>query len=80
MDLHTSGSDDSSTSMMMMMMTPYLHFTGGDFLFFKSITPSSPGAIAGAAILLFFLGVFERYLVAMRGVMEARWSQRLLRH
>ncbi|KAL5534321.1 hypothetical protein ACEPAG_783 [Sanghuangporus baumii] len=69
-------SSDSSDSMTMMMMTPYLHFSGGDNLFFKDIAPSSKGAIAGAAIILFFLAVFERYIVAMRSVMEARWRER----
>ncbi|EJD04040.1 uncharacterized protein FOMMEDRAFT_167322 [Fomitiporia mediterranea MF3/22] len=69
------GSSSNSTELMM-TMTPYLHFTGGDFLFFKSITPSSNGAIAGAAIFLFFLAIFERVVVAMRAVMENRWKQR----
>ncbi|KAL5495345.1 hypothetical protein ACEPAI_808 [Sanghuangporus weigelae] len=69
-------SSDSSDSMTMMMMTPYLHFSGGDNLFFKDIAPGSKGAIAGAAIILFFLAAFERYIVAMRSVMEARWGER----
>ncbi|KAH8120234.1 Ctr copper transporter [Phellopilus nigrolimitatus] len=57
-------------------MIPYLHFAGGDALFFKQITPSSKGALAGAAIFLFFLAMLERFIVAMRAVMEARWRQR----
>ena len=73
MDMDSS-SDSSSDSMM--MMTPYLHFTGGDALFFKSITPSSKGAVAGAAIFLFFFAMAERYIVASRYILEVKWRQR----
>ena len=65
-------SSDSST-MEMAMMVPYFHFTGGDFLFFKSITPSSPGAIVGATIFLFAAAMFDRFVVAFRGHMEHKW-------
>lgn len=71
------GTPDSTSTMMTMMMTPYLHFTGGDALFFKQLTPDSKGAIAGAATVLFFLALLERYVVAKRVSMEARWRQRL---
>ncbi|EKM60886.1 uncharacterized protein PHACADRAFT_247104 [Phanerochaete carnosa HHB-10118-sp] len=66
----------SDTSMSMdSMMVPWLHFTGGDNLFFKSLHPSSHGAIAGACIALVLLGIFDRWLSAMRGVAQARWVQ-----
>ena len=58
------------------MMTPYLHFTGGDNLFFKSWSPSSHGAIAGASIALVVLAILERLLFSVRGVLEAHWRRR----
>lgn len=57
-------------------MTPWLHFKGGDNLFFKSLHPSSHGAIAGACIVLVALAVFERWVAAMRGMLEKHWRQR----
>ena len=66
----------SSTPMMSSMMKPWLHLTGGDFLYFDSLAPRSGGAIAAAAIVLFLLAVFDRWMHAMRGVMEARWRAR----
>ena len=57
-------------------MTPYLHFTGGDHLYFKSWHPSSHGAIAGASIALLMVAILERLLHATRGVMDARWRRR----
>ncbi|KAI0067877.1 hypothetical protein BV25DRAFT_1794431 [Artomyces pyxidatus] len=59
-------------------MTPYLHFTRGDNLFFKSWAPSSAGAVVGACIGLFVLALLERLVFAGRGVMEAHWRQRLM--
>jgi copper transporter 1 len=50
---------------MTMMMIPYLHFGGGDTLFFSKLVPSSPGAIAGACIILFFISVLERLAAAI---------------
>lgn len=60
------------------MMVPYLHFTGGDNLFFKSWHPSSNGAIAGASIALMVLAMSERLLFSIRGAMEARWRRSAL--
>ena len=57
-------------------MTPYLHFAGGDYLYFKSWHPSSHGAIAGASIALVILAILERLLHATRGAMDARWRRR----
>lgn len=69
-------SSGSTNSTMQTMMVPWLHFTGGDNLFFKSIHPSSKGAIAGACIVLVVLALFERWVAAMRGVLEATWRRR----
>lgn len=57
-------------------MKMYLHFTGGNNLFFDSWLPSSPGAIAGACIALAALSIFERWVSAMRAIMEAHWQRR----
>lgn len=57
-------------------MVPWLHFTGGDHLYFESWHPSSKGAIAGACIGLVFLALLERWMSAMRSVMEAKWKKR----
>ncbi|RPD81786.1 hypothetical protein L226DRAFT_541428 [Lentinus tigrinus ALCF2SS1-7] len=67
MDMSTS---NSST---MVMMVPWLHFTGGDSLIFKSWHPSSHGAIAGACIGLVIFAIFERWVNAMRGVLSVYW-------
>ncbi|KAA1468598.1 hypothetical protein DENSPDRAFT_476287 [Dentipellis sp. KUC8613] len=73
----TSGDDTSSTGEMV-MMTPYLHFTGGDILYFKSLQPTSHGAIAGACLVLVLLSVLERMLSAARGVMQEHWRRSTL--
>lgn len=57
-------------------MTPYLHFTGGDYLYFPAWVPTTPGAIAGACVGLFFLALFERWFAALRGVFENHWRHR----
>ncbi|VDB84500.1 unnamed protein product [Peniophora sp. CBMAI 1063] len=67
----TSGMNMSGSSGMMM----YLHFTGGDYLFFKSLAPVSGGALTGASLFLVFLAVAERGLFAGRSLLEARWRQ-----
>lgn len=69
-------SDRSTNSTMLVMMIPWLHFTGGDNLLFKSIHPSSHGAVAGACIFLVILAIFERWISAMRSHMEVFWSRR----
>ncbi|CAG7848052.1 SubName: Full=Related to copper transporter {ECO:0000313/EMBL:CCA71823.1} [Serendipita indica DSM 11827] len=68
----TSGSSDSS----MVMMVPWLHFTPGDTLLFKNWIPRKPGAIFGACIGLFMLAILDRWLAAMRRLMELWWAQR----
>ena len=67
-----SGGMDMSGSSGMMM---YLHFTGGDYLFFKGVAPSSGGALAGASLVLVLLAIFERALYAGRVLLEAHWRQ-----
>ncbi|KAH9176939.1 Ctr copper transporter [Lactarius sanguifluus] len=71
-------SDSNTSTSRMDMMIPYLHFTGGDNLFFKSWRPSSNGAIAGASIALVVLAILERLLFSIRGVLEARWRRSAL--
>ncbi|TFY72644.1 hypothetical protein EVG20_g375 [Dentipellis fragilis] len=72
-------SGDASTSTgEMVMMTPYLHFTGGDILYFKSLQPTSHGAIAGACLVLVVLAILERMLSAARGIMQDHWRRSTL--
>ncbi|KAG8691908.1 hypothetical protein FRC11_005701 [Ceratobasidium sp. 423] len=63
-----NGSSTSSSSETMMMMIPYLHFTGGDYLFFSAVAPTSKGAIAGACIVLAVLAILERAVAGARGI------------
>ncbi|CAE7157430.1 unnamed protein product [Rhizoctonia solani] len=62
------GSSSSSSSETMGMMIPYLHFTGGDYLFFDTVAPTSKGAIAGACIALAVLAILERAVAGARGI------------
>ena len=66
----------TSNSSMMVMMVPWLHFTGGDSLIFESWHPSSHGAIAGACIGLVLFAMFERWVNAMRGVLDVYWRKK----
>ncbi|KDQ63867.1 hypothetical protein JAAARDRAFT_189392 [Jaapia argillacea MUCL 33604] len=75
-DMNMGGS--SSNSPMVTMMTPWLHFTGGDDLYFHSMHPSSKGAIAGACIVLVALAIFERWIAAIRHVKQAQWREQAL--
>lgn len=61
-----------------MMMVPYLHFTGGDYLFFQTWRPTSSGAIAGACIGLALLGILDRWIAASRSVLQNHWQQKSL--
>ncbi|KAI0277560.1 Ctr copper transporter family-domain-containing protein [Russula aff. rugulosa BPL654] len=67
---------DQGMSMNMGNMIMYLHFKIGDNLWFYGWAPGTAGAMAGACIGLFMLAMAERWLVAMRGVMEEHWSMR----
>jgi solute carrier family 31 (copper transporter), member 1 len=66
----------SMGSLAPMTMVPYLHITGGDYLFFESWRPYSNGAIAGACIALVVLAIFERFVGGMRSRLEAYWSRK----
>lgn len=66
MDMSSSSGSSSSESMAMML--PYLHFTGGDYLFFDTVAPTSRGAIAGACIALAVLAILERAVAGARGI------------
>lgn len=65
----SSGSAGSS-------MMSGLHTSGGDTLLFNSLRPTSPGALAGAALVLFAIAVLERWLAATRIVLDANWHKR----
>jgi len=69
---------NQTNSSQLLTTTPYLHFAGGDYLYFKSWHPSSHGAIAGASIALVILALLERLLHATRGAMDARWRRSAL--
>ena len=62
------------------MMIPWLHFTGGDNLIFKSLHPSSKGAIAAACVVLVAVALFERWLAATRVSLETEWRRRCVSH
>jgi len=61
------------------MMSPWLHFTLGDALWFKSWVPQSKGALVGAAFGLFLLAIVERWFASMRALMELHWREQMLR-
>ena len=71
------GMPSSVNDTMSGMMTSYLHFTGGDNLFFKSLHPSSNGAIAGACLCLVVLALLERFVNGIRNRLEGYWRKRL---
>lgn len=71
---------DQGMSMSSGNMIAYLHFTPGDNLWFIGWAPRTAGAMVGACIALFMLSIAERWLAAIRGVMEAHWRTRLVTH
>ncbi|KAG1825602.1 Ctr copper transporter, partial [Suillus subaureus] len=60
-------------------MTPWLHFSGGDYLIFKTWMPESKGAIAGACIALVAFCILERWIAALRRQMEIKWGSGIIR-
>jgi solute carrier family 31 (copper transporter), member 1 len=78
--LHGSTSDMEDAMMMGstedIMMVPYLHFTPGDAILFREWIPQKLGPFIGACIGLFLLGMLDRWLAAMRRLMETWWGQR----
>jgi len=78
---HDNGMDmnmDHGTAMNSGNMIMYLHFAPGDNLWFIGWAPGTTGAMVGTCIALFMLSIAERWLAAMRGVMEAHWRTRAL--
>ncbi|TCD70041.1 hypothetical protein EIP91_005022 [Steccherinum ochraceum] len=73
-----STADNATASGAEVMMVPWLHFAGGDNLFFKSWQPSSGGAIAGASIALVFLAILERWVAGMLGNLNGYWRHKSL--
>ncbi|KAG9094350.1 hypothetical protein FS749_012635, partial [Ceratobasidium sp. UAMH 11750] len=69
-------SSGSNSGSMGAMMIPYLHFTGGDYLYFAGIAPTSNGAIAGACIALVVLAILERAVAGARGVLALKLAER----
>ncbi|ORY33102.1 Ctr copper transporter family-domain-containing protein [Naematelia encephala] len=54
----------------------YFHGSiGTDMLYFASWTPTSAGATVGVCIALFMLGMFERYLYALRRACDVSWRK-----
>lgn len=74
MDMPMSDSSSDSSTMEVMMI-PWLHLTGGDSLYFKSLHPSSRGAIAAACVVLVLIAIFERWTAAVRGVLDRHWAR-----
>jgi copper transporter 1 len=66
---------DSASNSTGMMIT-WLHFTPGDALLFQDWVPMTPGAIFGACVGLFTLGIVDRWLAALRRFMEIWWAER----
>ncbi|KAJ7118335.1 Ctr copper transporter family-domain-containing protein [Mycena epipterygia] len=64
--------DDGMTLASGTMMS-MLHFTRGDTLWFAGWVPQSAGAMAGACIGLFVLALVDRWVAALRAMMEAQW-------
>lgn len=60
------------------MMKPWLHFTEGDNLYFMGWVPLSSGAVVGACIGLFMLAIVERWVAAMRCLMQVYWSRKFV--
>jgi hypothetical protein len=57
-------------------MTPFFHITPGDTLLFEGWVPRSGGAVFGACLGLFFIGIGERWVSAVRRGMETVWRER----
>ncbi|TFK37212.1 Ctr copper transporter family-domain-containing protein [Crucibulum laeve] len=79
---HDNGMDmsmDGAMSLTAGHMLPYLHFTPGDTLWFLGWVPTSKGAMGGACVGLFLMGIGERLIAAMRRGMESVWNGRAQR-
>ncbi|CEL58273.1 hypothetical protein RSOLAG1IB_03019 [Rhizoctonia solani AG-1 IB] len=76
MNMPGSSTSSSSEAGTMAMVIPYLHFTGGDYLFFSTVAPASRGAIAGACITLAVIAVLERAVAGARGFLALYMDHR----
>ncbi|KAK7036345.1 copper transporter [Favolaschia claudopus] len=57
-------------------MLPFLHFSPiSDTLLFNGWVPQSGGAVFGACVGFFVLALVERWLGAVRAMMEAGWGR-----
>ncbi|KAL0953024.1 hypothetical protein HGRIS_007228 [Hohenbuehelia grisea] len=75
---HDNGMDmdmDGAMQLASGHMLPYLHFTLGDALWFQGWVPKSTGAMVGTCIGLFLLAIVERWIAAMRAMMEVHWRK-----
>ncbi|KAJ6607676.1 Ctr copper transporter family-domain-containing protein [Mycena sp. CBHHK59/15] len=64
----------SSTAADGSLMMAALHFTPlADTLWFAGWTPSTSGALAGVCIGLFLLAIVDRFVAAVRPIMEMHW-------
>ncbi|KAJ7106545.1 Ctr copper transporter family-domain-containing protein [Mycena epipterygia] len=66
--------DDGMTLASGTMLTN-LHFSRGDTLWFEGWVPQSAGAMAGACIGLFILALVDRWVAAVRAMMELHWRE-----
>ncbi|KAJ7510773.1 Ctr copper transporter family-domain-containing protein [Mycena galericulata] len=66
--------DDGMTLANGTMMT-VLHFTLGDTIWFAGWVPQTRGAMAGACIGLLILALVDRWLAAVRAMMELHWRE-----
>lgn len=66
------------SSMSEAMMIPYLHFSGGDYLWLNAWAPSSRGEIAAACIGLVVIAMLERFIAATRTMFDLHWHIRSL--
>jgi len=65
------GSTSSSSTMMFLHFVPF-----SDSIWFQEWVPASHGALVGACIGLFILGMLERLFSGMRGVLETYWRRK----
>ncbi|KAF7314041.1 CTR copper uptake transporter [Mycena chlorophos] len=79
LDERMANGDDMSMDDGMTMangtMMPMLHFSLGDTLFFEGWVPQTKAAQFGACVGLLVLTLVDRWLGAMRALMEASWRR-----
>ncbi|PWZ02438.1 hypothetical protein BCV70DRAFT_50 [Testicularia cyperi] len=80
MDMDTMSSNSGSTANTTsstaaatansMMMPVFFHATGGDILWISGFRPTSPAAVLGASVLVFFIALLSRFLDALKRVVQ----------